>query len=88
VSAPNHGGFAFPAPNSANANGQEGMTLRDWFAGKALEGELASSSTEMSCRATSEAATRAGRTVESHIALNCYKLADAMLAARNGKEPA
>ena len=32
------GGPAFPVPNDANTNGQEGMTLRDWFAGQALAG--------------------------------------------------
>lgn len=33
---------AFPVPNSANTNGQEGMTLRDYFAGQALSGMMAS----------------------------------------------
>ena len=37
----NDGGFAFPVPNDANTNGQEGMTLRDWFAGQALAGLIA-----------------------------------------------
>lgn len=30
------GGPAFPVPNDANVNQQEGMTLRDYFAAKAL----------------------------------------------------
>ena len=34
------GGPAFPVPNDANTNGQEGMSLRDWFAGHALEGYM------------------------------------------------
>lgn len=29
------GGWAFPVPNDANCNGEEGMTLRDYFAAKA-----------------------------------------------------
>lgn len=35
---------AFPVPNSASTNGQEGMTLRDYFAGQALAGIMQSSS--------------------------------------------
>lgn len=35
------GGWAFPVPNSANLNYEEGMTLRDYFAGQALAGILA-----------------------------------------------
>lgn len=34
----NDGGPAFPVPNDANVNGQEGMTLRDYFAAKAMQG--------------------------------------------------
>ncbi|WDA36429.1 hypothetical protein [Sphingobium sp. YC-XJ3] len=33
---------AFPVPNDANVNGDPGMTLRDWFAGQALAGMMAS----------------------------------------------
>ncbi len=29
------GGWAFPVPNDANCNGEEGMTLLDYFAAKA-----------------------------------------------------
>jgi hypothetical protein len=35
-----NGGAAFPVPNDANVNGQEGMTLRDYFAAAALTGLL------------------------------------------------
>jgi len=31
------GGPAFPVPNDANVNGQEGMTLRDYFAAAAAQ---------------------------------------------------
>ena len=34
------GGPAFPVPNDANVNGQEGMTLRDYFAAKAMPWSL------------------------------------------------
>jgi len=78
---PKDGGPAFPY-GDYNNGGEAGMTLRDWFAGQALVGELASSSTAESCEATACAARRMGRTIEHHIACNCYMLADAMLAAR------
>lgn len=68
---------AFPVPNDANVNGQEGMTLRDYFAGQAVtmpapnywqhggseDGQMLGSSAEI-------------------IARRAYAIADAMLAAR------
>jgi hypothetical protein len=60
------GGPAFPRPMVAAA---PGMTLRDWFAGQALQGLLASTK-------TSDALT---------IAKDAYILADAMLRAREVK---
>jgi hypothetical protein len=41
----NDGGPAFPStiqyfPDDKNANEEQGMTLRDWFAGQALAGML------------------------------------------------
>ena len=35
------GGPAFPVTNDANVNNQMGMTLRDYFAAKAMQGLLA-----------------------------------------------
>jgi hypothetical protein len=66
----NDGGPAFPVPNDANTNGQEGMTLRDWFAGQALVGKLAAASIREDG-------------YHSKYAAECYTIADAMLAARN-----
>lgn len=34
------GGPAFPVPNDANVNDQEGMTLRDYFAIRAFQSRL------------------------------------------------
>lgn len=69
------GGPAFPAMEVRTedtqdlvANASQGMTLRDWFAGKALEGIFASNAQ--------------GATYE-HISEAAYKAADAMLAERN-----
>ena len=36
------GGPAFPCPDTENYDGEAGMSLRDWFAGLAMQGMLAS----------------------------------------------
>lgn len=68
------GGQAFPgAPTLANP--AEGMSLRDWFAGKALQGELASQS--------EDTGTWSERAAEE-LAQLAYCYADAMIQARKG----
>ena len=88
------GGPAFPKikricdtskPNGHNwmqVDSTDGKSLRDWFAGIALQGELASSGNPESAQATAEASVNAGETVEKHLARICYEMADAMLAER------
>jgi hypothetical protein len=71
----NDGGPAFPStiqyfPDDKNANEEQGMTLRDWFAGQALTG-MVSYVVE-------------GATFEN-VAEDAYKAADAMLKAREVK---
>ena len=70
---PKDGGPAFPR-TVQNWNGHftnvEGMSLRDWFAGQALANTGSN---------WSDAETR------KHYARNAYKMADAMLAAREAK---
>lgn len=61
---------------------QQGMSLRDFFAGCALIGEVASYSTPGSCRAAAEAAHIRVLTAAENAAHNAYELADAMLRAR------
>ncbi len=66
MSNTNTGGQAFPRPGDFNP--QLGMTLRDYFAAKAMQAEMAqgireSEFLETACRA--------------------YKMADAMIAARS-----
>ena len=61
-------GPAFPVPNSANVNNQEGMTLRDYFAGQVL------------CGITTVTGVDFGSPFDA--AKTCYRLADAMLEAR------
>ena len=65
----NDGGPAFPVPNDANVNGQEGMTLRDYFAAKAMQGMVSAEYGERL----------------DHLAwsIDAYELADAMLSARD-----
>ena len=96
----NDGGPAFPMlrkwiSEPANSSVQTyygatessgGMSLRDWFAGMALQGELASASTHKSAAATAQAALNAGfrpDEVEKFIALSVYRIADAMISERN-----
>ena len=61
---------AFPTAIPDNAFFQEGMTLRDYFAAKALQGICAHPDTW-------------GMQTPLIIARECYTLADAMLEARN-----
>ena len=82
---PNDGGPAFPVPPDQIATtgdprdgytinpAQPGRTLRDWFAGMAL-GQFAHDWCECDPKHFDT------------VALNVYKLADAMLAARERKE--
>jgi hypothetical protein len=79
----NDGGPAFPCPDDYNQDGDpvygpknlHGMTLRDWFAGQALDGYLASWSDESD-----------GNFFEpNHVAKSMYAFADAMLEAREVK---
>lgn len=74
MSNQNDGGPAFPASHQA----REGMTLRDWFAGLALQGYLAGRNSH---RAENPYNFEARQASES-----CYLYADAMLAVRERKE--
>ena len=65
------GGSAFPYENEANMNGTIGMTLRDYFAAKALQGLL-----------TQAAAMRHDSPPCDLAARVAYQYADAMLNER------
>lgn len=83
------GGPAFPMPSEYDGQGSPvaagwvGMTLRDYFAAKAMQVEF-----ETACRSVMNAtalaneADRSGRTIEKQIAHNAYLIADAMIAER------
>ena len=73
------GGQAFPVPadDKAGWHSQEGMSLRDWFAGQALAGITAGL-----CSDVSNGSRAFDRVGFSHAAQDSYNLADAMIAAR------
>ena len=78
----NNGGPAFPRSGMHDSGtgisecGFPGMTLRDWFAGQALIGDLASQSVEVGIYGVNSYGW------QKNAASNAYILADAMLAAR------
>lgn len=81
MSATNDGGPAFPVPGEGSWDDPatckiwqrfDGMSKREWFAGMALQGWLASFGPNDDC---SSSATKAA------IAKQSFQLADAMLAA-------
>lgn len=74
MSKPDDSGPAFPSPDTRGYDGVPGMTLRDWFAGQALIGQLASCSLGYEYT---------GADAASKCARDTYKYADAMIAARN-----
>lgn len=77
----NNGGPAFPTvPISGNAEKYCGMTLRDWFAGQALQSLI-----DQDPKTTNALDAPNGRTWDAWIAMNAYGIADAMLGAREVK---
>ena len=75
-----YGGHAFPIQAYTRPNGdfqweQEGMTLRDWFAGKALESHSYHTSIPPDEEGYAE-----------QVASLCYGIADAMIAEKNKEE--
>ena len=75
------GGPAFARSPGVSSNGQQGMSLRDYFAGQAIQGML-SHPQVLSAMAQGPR----GRTAE--LAYASYELADAMLAERDRRERA
>jgi hypothetical protein len=71
----NDRGPAFPTPAGIQHN--DGMTLRDYFAAAALQGNLASQSIDVGYYDGEDAWNKA--------ASDAYKAADAMLKAREAK---
>jgi hypothetical protein len=72
MNAIDNGGPAFPPRTDADYN--QGMTLRDWFAGMALQGYLAGRNNMSAENPMNFERHRAAK--------DCYNYADAMIAAR------
>jgi hypothetical protein len=74
------GGPAFPSHGSLGEVTQEGMTLRDYFAAKAMQGELAAMQDPEGevCGVALDASDDTLARLTRHY----YRLADAMLKAR------
>ena len=75
------GGPAFPR----QPGGDTGMTLRDYFAAKAMQGIVSSIDGEDNYQRLRGHATDAWLSVSEWIARDAYKQADAMLKAREAK---
>jgi hypothetical protein len=78
------GGPAFPQQGFTYPNGETeypmpGMTLRDWFAGQALNGLYSSGDIDLTKHTTEKSVGR------SNIAKLAYAVADAMIEARKLK---
>lgn len=90
MATPDDGGPAFPRQHAVvDANdlafklGHPGMSLRDYFAAKAMHAELVTAGAlDGPAMALAQAALEAGQTIPERIAFNAYVLADAMLKAR------
>ena len=87
MSAPNDGGPAFPGGNAypelhCKENSVEaGMTLRDYFAAKAMQGIFSSDKHCDDCGNFSSCALR----YYTDAAVHAYNMADAMLKVREAK---
>ncbi len=81
TNAPKDGGPAFAC--AAENGHQPGMSLRDWFAGQALAGFVSDAAT---LGGFDKSAAELGMNNGEIVAAAAYKLADAMLAARNPKD--
>jgi hypothetical protein len=84
MSKANDGGPAFPLPSEVgirhfnDPGAYPGLSLRDWFAGKAMQGELSAQSDTAGFYPSSSA---------SKLAEMCYAMADAMIAERAKEKP-
>lgn len=88
MSAKTNGGPAFPAqpiyqhPHGATGmSSQEGMTLRDWFAGQALGGMLAHGFLPTEAMLSDEPFSE--KHADNSYVACAYRIADAMLAERS-----
>lgn len=74
------GGPAYPLAGLGDYKRASGMSLRDWFAGQALAGLVGNPGGPY--QSNSMSGWGMVNCDQSHVATNCYDLADAMIAAR------
>lgn len=79
MSEKNNGGPAFPVCITPDKLETEGMSLRDYFAAKAMQGELAAQDARHEGKGTGIYMPEG----YADFAASCYRLADAMLQARS-----
>jgi hypothetical protein len=77
----NTGGPAFPRDYAHPLHGHNGMTLRDYFAAKAMQSLIAGSFTEIGQEGI-EANRQPFQNIEDLMSETSFKYADAMLKAR------
>ena len=86
MSTSKYGGPAFPQPYlpSGGQNPNPGMTLRDWFAGMALQGMISNTETLVAMLKLSEGFDGHGNKTEAPVLIvnTAYEYADEMLKAR------
>lgn len=86
MSTINDGGPAFPRSDAGYSPTQDGMSLRDWFAGQTLAGLISSAEEHYpGPRGDPGALKEWSDSVDARWAKYCYKMADAMIAAREAK---
>lgn len=88
MSTPNDGGPAFPRMSHTDCYNyrhpaNDGMSLRDWFAGQALAGMCVGLVGELKFAGRFEISAYAHGPCNTVIAERAYSAADAMLAERN-----
>jgi len=71
----NTGGPAFPVKAPVLSNDKQGMTMRDWFAGKAMQGMFSDAD-------VLQVMAKGKRAAVIEVADMAYQVADAMLKAR------
>lgn len=76
------GGPAFPYIETGDSGVREGMTLRDYFAAKAMQALITEPSWGDGCTPTYCRMSEEKNDEAKMIAQSAYKLADAMLGAR------
>lgn len=81
---PNNGGRAFPGQPFPDGAWEEGMSMRDYFAAKAMHAHMITDTVPgPACDALVAVAIAAGQDPLYRICLNSYEVADNMLKARN-----